>query len=87
MEVDMLKIDAPVLAAAAESSEGELMLRAIVQLALNLGIWPLAEGVETRAQYEVLRRTGCRFGQGFFFGEPIAAEMVPGFVEPERVTH
>jgi EAL domain-containing protein (putative c-di-GMP-specific phosphodiesterase class I) len=68
MEVDMLKIDSGLIAAS-ESSEGELMLKAIVQLAHNLGIWAVAEGVETREQYETLRRAGCRYGQGWFFGK------------------
>jgi diguanylate cyclase (GGDEF)-like protein/PAS domain S-box-containing protein len=76
MEVDMLKIDRS-LVADASGPEGELMLRAIIQLAHNLGIWPIAEGIETREQYEMLRRSGCRFGQGFFFSKPVAAGDVP----------
>jgi EAL domain-containing protein (putative c-di-GMP-specific phosphodiesterase class I) len=82
MEVDMLKIDGGLIAAS-ESSEGELMLKAIVQLAHNLGIWAVAEGVETREQYEALRRAGCRYGQGWFFGRPAPAdelEPVPALV-------
>jgi diguanylate cyclase len=70
MDVDMLKIDSG-LTAASESGEGELMLKAIIQLAHNLGIWAVAEGVETQAQYDTLRRAGCRFGQGWYFGRPV----------------
>jgi diguanylate cyclase (GGDEF)-like protein/PAS domain S-box-containing protein len=73
MDVDMLKIDRG-LVAAADSPEGELMLRAITQLAHNLGIWAIAEGIETREQLEVLRRAGCRYGQGFLFGQPVPAD-------------
>ena len=85
MEVDMLKIDAGVLAAAAEGVEGEMMLRAIVQLAHGLGIWPVAEGVETFDQHRVLRRAGCRYGQGFFFGRPMPAGEVRAFATPTGV--
>jgi diguanylate cyclase (GGDEF)-like protein/PAS domain S-box-containing protein len=75
MEVDMLKIDGGLIAAA-ESSEGELMLNAIIQLAHNLGIWAVAEGVETRAHYETLRRARCRYGQGWYFSRAVpAAEL------------
>jgi EAL domain-containing protein (putative c-di-GMP-specific phosphodiesterase class I) len=70
MDVDMLKVDSGLIAAS-ESGEGELMLKAIIQLAHNLGIWAVAEGVETAAQYETLRRAGCRYGQGWFFGRPV----------------
>src|SRR3954447_11689637 len=72
MEVDMLKIDGGLIAATG-STEGEVMLKAIVQLAHNLGIWAIAEGVETRAQYEALRRAGCRYGQGWYFGQAVPA--------------
>src|SRR3954454_4199664 len=72
MEVDMLKIDSGLIAATG-STEGEVMLKAIVQLAHNLGIWAIAEGVETRAQYEALRRAGCRYGQGWYFGHAVPA--------------
>ena len=81
----MLKIDGSVLAAATESTEGEMLLRAMIQLAHGLGIWPLAEGVETRTHYEILRRGGCRFGQGFFFGHPMPAEEVPNIASPPAV--
>jgi EAL domain-containing protein (putative c-di-GMP-specific phosphodiesterase class I) len=76
MEVDMLKIDASVTAAS-DSPEGALMLKAIIQLAHNLGIWALAEGVETHEQYETLRRAGCRYGQGWYFGRPVPASELP----------
>jgi diguanylate cyclase (GGDEF)-like protein/PAS domain S-box-containing protein len=75
MEVDMLKLDAG-LVAASDTPAGELMLKAIVGLAHNLGIWAVAEGVETREQYETLRRAGCRYGQGWFFGRPVPADQL-----------
>ncbi|MFL5894350.1 MAG: putative bifunctional diguanylate cyclase/phosphodiesterase [Thermoleophilaceae bacterium] len=87
MEFDVLKLDAP-LVAAADRPDGQTMINAIVQLARNLGIWPLAEGIETRRQYELLRGSGCRFGQGYFFAHALRADDVPEFVrrfhvEPE----
>jgi EAL domain-containing protein (putative c-di-GMP-specific phosphodiesterase class I) len=83
MEVDMLKIDSGMVAAS-EASEGSVMLKAIIQLAHSLGIWAVAEGVETREHYETLRTAGCRYGQGWFFGKPVpaaklsAGELVEG---------
>jgi diguanylate cyclase (GGDEF)-like protein len=79
MEFDVLKIDGS-LVRGADNPEGQTMVNAIVQLARNLAIWPLAEGIETRAQFEVLRDAGCRFGQGYFFARPLPAEDVPRFV-------
>jgi EAL domain-containing protein (putative c-di-GMP-specific phosphodiesterase class I) len=85
MDLDWLKIDNRLIADSARP-DGEMMLRAIVQLARNLGMRPLAEGVETRDQFELLGRLGCTFGQGHFFGRPLPAEDVPDFIERFTVT-
>ncbi len=44
---------------------------AVLQLAEQLGIAVVAEGVETRAQADVLRALGVELFQGFHFGEPL----------------
>jgi EAL domain-containing protein (putative c-di-GMP-specific phosphodiesterase class I) len=36
----------------------------------------VAEGVETRAQRELLRMSGCQWGQGFLFSAPLPAEQI-----------
>jgi diguanylate cyclase (GGDEF)-like protein/PAS domain S-box-containing protein len=83
MQVDVLKIDASLIAAA-ERPEGETMLAAIIALARNLGIWPVAEGIEKREHFDLVRQSGCRFGQGFFFGRPVPADEIPGTLELVR---
>jgi EAL domain-containing protein (putative c-di-GMP-specific phosphodiesterase class I) len=47
---------------------------AIIQLAHNLGINALAEGIETETQLAFLVERECRFGQGFLFSRPLPAE-------------
>ena len=73
-------------------TEGEQPLqivRTIVELARVMGMDVVAEGIETREQYMLLRRLGCRFGQGFLFSRPVPVETVtrmlrlPGRVLPE----
>lgn len=78
MEFDVLKIHRS-LVEGADAPEGQTVITAIVQLARNLGIWPMADGIETRRQFEILRNAGCRFGQGRLFARPMAAEDVPDF--------
>jgi EAL domain-containing protein (putative c-di-GMP-specific phosphodiesterase class I) len=79
MEIDVLKIGGS-LVEAADRREGATMIRALVQLARTLGIWPLAERIESRRQYEILRGAGCRFGQGHFISHALPPEHVPDYV-------
>ncbi|SCY57046.1 sensor domain-containing protein [Lysinibacillus fusiformis] len=50
------------------------IVRSIIQLALNLGMISVAEGIETEEQVEILRALGCTVGQGFFYFKPMAIE-------------
>jgi diguanylate cyclase (GGDEF)-like protein len=50
------------------------VVRAAIQLAQELGIEFIAEGVETEAQLEFLTSAGCRLGQGYYFSRPVSAE-------------
>jgi diguanylate cyclase (GGDEF)-like protein/PAS domain S-box-containing protein len=53
---------------------------AIIELAHNLQLKVVAEGVETREQLLFLRTHGCDEMQGFFFAKPMAAEECTGFM-------
>jgi len=60
---------------------GEYLVRAIVNLAHNLGIDVIAEGVETQAQLLKLRLLGCDRGQGYLFAKPLDSEAVTAFIQ------
>ena len=49
-------------------------MRHIVQMAHELGIATVAEGVETRDYVEYLKRLGCEYIQGFVFYRPMPAD-------------
>jgi EAL domain-containing protein (putative c-di-GMP-specific phosphodiesterase class I) len=49
---------------------------AIVNLAHNLGLGIVAEGIETESQREFLRLLKCDEGQGYLFGRPARAELL-----------
>ena len=50
---------------------GSEFVRLILSLAHELGFAPIAEGVETEAQLEELRRLECKMAQGFLFAKPM----------------
>jgi diguanylate cyclase (GGDEF)-like protein len=77
LPVDILKIDRSFVRDVHEDEQAGSMVRAIVQLADGLGMTPLAEGIETEAEWRFLADVGCRLAQGFYFCKPVpAAEIV-----------
>ena len=71
-----LKIDQSFVASLAEGDSGGsvAVVRAILALAETLSMQVIAEGIETEAQREVLRKLGCECGQGFLFARAQPAE-------------
>lgn len=52
------------------------IVRSIIQLALNLGMTSVAEGIENEEQVEILRALGCTVGQGYFYYKPMSIEQL-----------
>jgi diguanylate cyclase (GGDEF)-like protein len=77
MRVTTLKIDRSFIAAVPDDRRVSLLVSAIVQLARNLGLEPLAEGVETEAQRRFLVEHDCLLGQGYYFSRAVPAGQIP----------
>jgi EAL domain-containing protein (putative c-di-GMP-specific phosphodiesterase class I) len=75
-QFDRIKIDHSFIAGMTESSAGNAIVRAILQLAASLDIATTAEGIETKAQLEQLAANGCDEAQGYLFSPPLPAEEV-----------
>jgi diguanylate cyclase (GGDEF)-like protein/PAS domain S-box-containing protein len=79
--VDFLKVETAFVHGAETREGGVQIVRSLVNLAKNLGVTAIAEGVETTRQWEVLRELGCPRAQGFFFAEPLSARELREWVE------
>jgi diguanylate cyclase (GGDEF)-like protein len=73
LPVDVLKIDKVFIDGAGGDGEGDVLLRAIIELGHSLGLTVVAEGVERPEQLVALRRLGCEQVQGFLLGRPLPA--------------
>ena len=86
---DVLKIDRSFVGRMSEGDQPLQIVRTIIELARVLGMDVVAEGIETREQYRLLRQMGCRFGQGFLFARPMPAADItkllrlPGRILPD----
>jgi diguanylate cyclase (GGDEF)-like protein len=75
--IDLLKIDTCfVHGISSGSRKDRSIIKSIIQLAKNLGIETLAEGVETKDQFMYLKDNGCNLMQGYYFYKPMPAEEI-----------
>ncbi|HEY6471581.1 MAG TPA: EAL domain-containing protein [Acidimicrobiales bacterium] len=73
LPVDIVKIDKSFVDMLGTEDDSRSMAAALIQLAHTLGYGTIAEGVETAAQQESLRRLGCERAQGYHLGRPLDA--------------
>jgi EAL domain-containing protein (putative c-di-GMP-specific phosphodiesterase class I) len=78
-----LKIDREFLRDMKEPSDAAI-LGAIISLGRSLGLYVVAEGIETAEELELLRNYGCDGFQGYFLGRPKPAEDVPALIRTFR---
>jgi diguanylate cyclase (GGDEF)-like protein len=77
LPIDFVKIDRSFLPTdAADAEQKTALVRAIVALAVGLGLGTVAEGVETAEHAVLLRGLGCERAQGFYFARPAPADEV-----------
>ena len=69
--VDVLKIDLKFLPPSTDDKRGNVILQSIVEMANQLGLEVVVEGVETIEQAEFLLSIGCRNAQGYYFYRPM----------------
>jgi EAL domain-containing protein (putative c-di-GMP-specific phosphodiesterase class I) len=63
-----------------EDGEASHIIRAIVRMAGALDMATTAEGTETRAEFEAIRKLGCQQVQGYLFGKPMPPEEATALV-------
>lgn len=73
LPVQALKIDRTFVHSMMQDAQDDIIVRSIVQLAHNLGLEVIAEGVESAAVYQRLAEIGCDHAQGFYMGKPFSA--------------
>jgi len=71
-----IKIDRSFVAGVVEHPEDRAVVAAMVGMAAALDLRVVAEGVETEAQLEELRRIGCHMAQGYLIARPIPPDEV-----------
>lgn len=74
---DKIKLDQSFVRRIPEDAAAAAIVTTVMALGRSLGTPVLAEGIETRAQWDFLVQQGCAKGQGYLFARPVAVEALP----------
>ena len=78
--IDSLKIDRAFVRDAGSNPEDRTIIQTIIQLAHDLGLTVVAEGVETESQMALLKAQGCDEIQGFLISKPLSARELEKYL-------
>jgi len=86
LPVDVLKIDRLFISGLANNHNDKAIVKNIINLARELNIETVAEGVETIAQKTILAKLNCHYFQGFLISGPLSNDLfAKQFLKPTLV--
>ena len=81
LPIDYLKIDISFVRHILNDKKSRSIAKTIIELAHNLEMKTIAEGVETKEQFELLKSLGCDIVQGFWLAKPMPIQDLIDFIE------
>ena len=81
LPVSELKIDRTFVKHMYEDNDDAVIVQSVIDLAHNLGLKTVAEGIEDQATLEQLGGLGCNLGQGYHLGRPMPADALDGVLQ------
>jgi len=81
LPVDGIKIDRSFISNLETGSNEKEIVRTLLDLANTLGLYGIAEGVETARQRDILKDLKCAYSQGYFYSKPVEWDALEGLVK------
>ncbi|WP_116964577.1 putative bifunctional diguanylate cyclase/phosphodiesterase [Fastidiosibacter lacustris] len=85
-DVDYIKIDKFFIDDVLTNLNSRVIVESIIRLGHNLGSAIIAEGIETKEQYQLLKELKCDFIQGYYFSKPLSANDASAFIKNQIKT-
>jgi diguanylate cyclase (GGDEF)-like protein len=82
LPLDKIKIDRSFIKDIETQATSRDIVKTVIDLCRNLKLACIIEGMETKEQAEILRELGGAMMQGYYFGKPMRADAIPGFLAP-----
>ncbi|MBQ3798246.1 MAG: EAL domain-containing protein [Butyrivibrio sp.] len=84
LPIDALKLDMAFIKDIAEDNKEMKMVEFIISIGQFLNVPVIAEGVETKEQYLLLKKAGCNLIQGYYFSKPLTESEFGALIEKEE---
>lgn len=84
LPVDTLKVDQSFVAGLTRGTADVAIVRLIIELAHELGLDVVAEGVESEEQLSKLAALGCELAQGYYFSRPLPASEIDSLLRKQE---
>ena len=86
LPVEKLKLDKSFVISLDKDSNDEVIVRSTIELAHNLGLQVVAEGVESKASWDILKALNCDIAQGYYMSKPKpAVELTQWLLDKEQI--
>ena len=83
---DFIKIDKSFISKITADKTQRAIVNAILALAEALDMQVIAEGIENEQQRDLLLAMGCQYGQGYWFGKPMSAEVTTNMLVQQHLS-
>ena len=87
LPVDILKMDRSFVMHIDKNEKDLRLVELILDIAKNLKLPVIAEGVETEKQLTLLKNAGCEYVQGYYFSRPVPPEEFEEFIKRARMVN
>jgi len=84
LRFDKIKIDRSFVLSMKSDKESSRIVRAVIELARNLGLPTIAEGIEHAEALETVVACGAEYGQGYYFGKALPASDADKLIQAQR---
>lgn len=78
--VDLLKMDLKFFEKTGDTRRAEKIIKSVINLANDLGMPVIAEGVETKENVDLLKKAGCQMVQGYYYAKPMPIDDFEEFL-------
>ncbi len=83
--IDIIKVDRFFIRDIVTNHQDASIVKAIIAMAKSMNMQVIAEGIETKEQYQLLREMGCDLGQGYLFSKAVPHKEFADLIKSEEV--